>query len=142
MGKGDYRGGGTIIGPHTPDWFGQGDDPEPEEQEAAVEPDGQAQPKIERPKGKLTRNQRRKIAEARKTAKEARKKAHQPQPVAKKPLTAAAEQRIAKLRIDIRGLEQQIASWQQALQSSRVELDGVLKEYGLPLDGPKKKQGN
>lgn len=142
MGKGGYIGGGTIIGPHTPEWFGQGDDPEPEEQQPDIEPDGQPQPKIERPKGKLTRNQRRKIAKARNAAKEARKKARQPQPVVKKPLTTAAEQRIAKLRIHIRGLEQQIASCERALQSSRAELDGVMKEYGLPLDGPNKKQGN
>ena len=141
MGKGGYIGGGTIIGPHTPEWFGQGDDPEREEQEAAIEPDGQPQPKIDKPKGKLTRNQRRKIAKARNAAKEARK-ARQPRPVAKKPLTTAAEHRIAKLRILIRGLEQQIASCQQALQSSQAELNGVLKEYGLPLDGPTKKQGN
>lgn len=142
MGKGGYIGGGTIIGPQTPEWFGQGDDPEPEEQEAAIEPDGQPQPKIDKPKGKLTRNQRRKIAKARNAAMEARKKATQPQQVARKTLTKAAEQRIAKLRIHIRGLEQQIASCEQALQSSRAELEGVLKEYGLPLDGPKKKQGN
>ena len=142
MGKGGYIGGGTIIGPHTPEWFGQGDDPEPEDQEAAFEPDGQPQPKIDKPKGKLTRNQRRKIAKARSAAKEARKNARRPQPAANKPLTTAAEQRIAKLRIHIRGLEQQVASCEQALQSSRCELDGVLKEYGLPPDGPKKKQGN
>lgn len=24
MGKGGYIGGGTIIGPHTPEWFGHG----------------------------------------------------------------------------------------------------------------------
>ncbi len=142
MGKGGYIGGGTIIGPHTPDWFGQRDEPEPEEQEAAIEPDGQPQPKIDKPKGKLTRNQRRKIAKARNAAKEARTKARRPPPVAKKTLTTAAEQRIAKLRIHIRGLEKQIASCEQALRSSRIELDGVLKEYGLPLDGPNNNQGN
>jgi hypothetical protein len=29
MGKGGYAGGGTIIGPHTPQWFGHGGDAMP-----------------------------------------------------------------------------------------------------------------
>lgn len=142
MGKGGYIGGGTIIGPRTPEWFGQGvEDPVDLDKDHAKKQE-KAEAQIKRPPGKLTRNQRRKLARDRFKAKQNRKPEKPQKAVERKPLTASAEARIAKLRLHIKGLEQQIASCEQTLQSSRAELDGVMKEYGLPLDGPNKKQGN
>ncbi len=137
MGKGGYIGGGTIIGPHTPDWFGNGGDeepePEPQPPKAASAP-----PSFPLPgSGKTNRHQRRKRAKAKQDARQR----PPPPPMIAKPkreLSASAEQRIAKLRLHISGLEREIASCQQALDRSRDELNGVLKEYGLPLQRPGK----
>jgi hypothetical protein len=139
MGKGGYIGGGTIIGPHTPDWFGNGGDevPEPEPQ---AEPTAPPTPSYPAPgSGKTNRHQRRKRAKA---MQEARQHPSPPPPMMvakpKRELSASADQRIAKLRVHISGLELGIASCQQALDRSRDDLNGVLKEYGLPLQRPSK----
>lgn len=138
MGKGGYIGGGTIIGPHTPDWFGNGDDEEPQP-EAKAQPVAPAPPSFPPPgSGKTSRHQRRKRAKARQ---EAKQRSLPPQPLIARPkreLSAADERRIAKLRLHIRGLEQLRDSYQKQIDSSLAELNGVLKEYGLPLERPSK----
>ena len=137
MGKGGYIGGGTIIGPHTPEWFGQGDE-EPEK-EPEPKPKPKLKAKFERPSGPLTRNQRRKLAQARREAKEARKQSRPTVAKPKRELSAVDERRIAKLRLHIKGLEQLRDSYQKQIDSALTELNGVLKEYGLPLDRPGQK---
>jgi hypothetical protein len=138
MGKGGYIGGGTIIGPHTPEWFGNGGPEEPglEPQTQSTAPASPVSPSPGN--GKTSRNQRRKRA---KVMREAQQQPHPPKPIIARPkreLSASAEQRIAKLRLHISGLEREIASCQQALDRSLDELNGVLKEYGLPLERPGK----
>lgn len=139
MGKGGYIGGGTIIGPHTPDWFGNGSDEEAEP-EAEAQPATPAPPSFPSPGScKTNRHQRRKRAKAKQDARQ--RPPPSPPPMIAKPkreLSASAEQRIAKLRLHISGLEREIASCQQALDRSRDELNSVLKEYGLPLQRPGK----
>lgn len=130
MGKGGYIGGGTIIGPHTPEWFGNGDEEEPKPA-PKTQPSAPSSPSFPEPgSGKTTRNQRRKRAKA-------KQRSVPPQPVIAKPkreLSAADERRIAKLRLHIKGLEQLRDSYQKQIDSALAELNGVLKEYGLPLE--------
>jgi hypothetical protein len=134
MGKGGYIGGGTIIGPHTPDWFGNGGDeePEPKPQTQATAPARPSFPPSG--SGKTTRHQRRKRAKAKQ---EAKRRPVPPPPMIAQPkreLSAADERRIAKLRLHIKGLEQLRDSYQKQIDSALAELNGVLKEYGLPLE--------
>ena len=125
MGKGGYLGGGTIIGPGTPDWFSHNDEIPVEFAKAA--------PAVERPQGPLTRDQRRKLAQARREARAA--KSVQPmKPQQRAPLTEGAQRRIDTLKIDIKGLEQQLASCQQALDRSRQELGHLLRQHGLTTE--------
>lgn len=134
MGKGGYIGGGTIIGPHTPEWFGNGGPEEPR-LEPQTQPTAPTSPVFPPPgNGKTSRNQRRKRAMV---MREARQQPHPPKPMLAKPkreLSAADERRIAKLRLHIKGLEQLRDGYQKQINSSLAELNGMLKEYGLPLE--------
>ena len=127
MAKGGYLGGGTIIGPRTPDWFGQG--------EPGNSPDSGPPAKTERngtPIGeKRSRNQRRKDARARADGNATAGRIVRLEPP---PLTTVDENRIAKLKIAIIGGQTQLVRVRDQLDRDRRELREVLAKYGIPLD--------
>ena len=131
MGKGGYFGGGTIIGPHTPGWFGK---PRRKKRKKA---DG----KQEQQAAGASSNAAGGSGKVRATNPPRRKPPRPAHPIIalpKRELSTADERRIAKLRLHIKGLEQLRDSYQKQIDSSLAELNGVLKEYGLPLERPGK----
>ncbi|ANK12803.1 hypothetical protein [Erythrobacter neustonensis] len=130
MGKGGYIGGGTIIGPHTPGWFGK---PRPKKKKKPKPEVGEAM----KASAKAAKHDHSGAAAAKPAGKRTHRRRYAPQPVLAKPkreLSAADERRIGKLRLHIKGLEQLRDGYQKQIDSALAELNGVLKEYGLPLE--------
>ena len=121
MGKGGYHGGGTVVSPITnPDWFGDGG---PRGEDGKVKG-----PHPEPGTTKTTRNQRKKRAKDRYRAK-------MPGVAKPKPQFSDAEQnRIDKLKIEIVGLQREIAKLSDMLERDRKELLELVKKYDLPAD--------
>ena len=129
MGKSGYTGGGTIIGAHTPEWFGNGavELPIDEKHLSAVAKLERLQG--ERHEGKTGRHHRRKLAETRREVDETT-----PRParaVERKPLDGQAEQRIAGLKRDLAAFASQARSAIQQHEEARLKLVRLLDEYGL-----------
>ncbi len=141
MGKGGYLGGGTIIGPQTPEWFGHGHDAV-EEHETATEPSANPQKptlaqlraqvvKSRRP-GPLTRNQRRKQAALRRQIREA-KNAGEAKPM-KRDLTTREAAEITTLRQVLKLSQQAHDKAKMQLKADREALNTRLAKLGLPLE--------
>ncbi|WP_094475279.1 hypothetical protein [Sandarakinorhabdus cyanobacteriorum] len=141
MGKGDYLGGGTIIGPHTPDWFGHGNDD-------GMEDEAPAQP-VERPKpltqaemhalvvkpdhkGPLTRNQRRKLSQLRKRNRALKQPAEE-KPL-KRDLTTKEAAELTTLRQVVKLSQQAHDKAKLQLKADRQALNKRLAELGQPLE--------
>jgi hypothetical protein len=110
MAKGGYIGGGTIIGPRTPQWFSHG-----------AEEGGPAE-QTEPHKGMRSRHQRRKNKKTLVIV--------SPRPE----LTSTDEWKIGKLQRDLALLLADFARLQNLIDHDRAELLALLTKYRLPLD--------
>jgi len=126
MTKGGYLGGGTIIGPRTPEWFTK------EGTNAPVDTTPPAKTgRNGLPFGKTTRNQRRKVAKARAAGDVYAGKYVRVEPPQ---LTQAAEARIAVLRRDMKIHGAEVRSSTARLEETKGELRALLTRHALPLD--------
>jgi hypothetical protein len=128
LGKGGYLGGGTIIGPHTPEWFGRGSGHEEEELATAPEP---AKPRPVRT-GKMTRCMQRAAAKARKRAK--LDKILKEATALKRDLTTKEAAEITTLRQVLKLSQQAHDKARIQLKADRDALNKRLAELGLPLE--------
>lgn len=126
MGKGGYLGGGTIIGPGTPEWFGRDDGNEPVD---ATPPSKTVRNGL--PIGKTTRHQRRKAARARAAGDLTAGKLVRVQQVS---LSRADEARIATLRRDLKIHTAEVKAATARQEATKDELRLLLTRNALPLD--------
>jgi hypothetical protein len=128
LGKGGYLGGGTIIGQHTPEWFGHGSGVV--EEETDLTPEAQPPPPVRT--GPRTRCQQRAAAKARKRAK--LEKIRKVAAAVKRDLTLAEAGEIAKLRQLVQFSKQAHDKAKMQLKADREALNRRLAELGLPLE--------
>jgi hypothetical protein len=119
VGKGHYRGGGTIIGPHTPEWFGHGDD-------AAQQPEGKARQTFVPDKFRKAETLWQEAFEP-----------PAPAPVAatkRRELSTREAAEISNLRIAVKGSKQQLAAATARLKADLEALNNRLAELGQPQE--------
>lgn len=121
MGKGGYLGGGTIIGPHTPDWFGHGD---------AAKGSAQADSQQQKPfvPAKFQKAEALWQQEFEKPA------AVAPAPARRRELSTREAAGLSNLRIAVKASRQQLAAAEARLKADLEALNNRLAELGQPLE--------
>ncbi len=127
MGRNSYLGGHTVIGSHTPEWFGYG---------AESHSPGEAHLEAlanyerlcgERVAGRRGRHFRRKLAAAKEAVEQTR-----PKPPVRNGIAPNTEHRIAELKRELSIKQHYTAEREQAL---REELARLLASVDIPTDG-------
>ena len=131
MGKGTYAGGHTVIGGHTPEWFGDGS---PEQGGAEERRFRKARKKLEElqqlgREGRTGKQFRTQLKAAARELEQAGKALRSSYRLAK--ISRAVEQDIADLRKHVTALDARAQSAIKLHQEERARLERMLKENGL-----------
>ncbi len=119
MGKGGFLGGGTIIGPHTPQWFGHDDDTEQQAGNNAQKPF---------------------VPEKFRNAEVLWQQAFEPPPPSpavvgrRRELSTREAAEISNLRIALKGSKQQLAAATARYTADLEALNSRLADLGLPTE--------